>query len=437
MFCVPHDQIRHITLDRSVSEVARPVLSATPRPSRDRRRHRRRRADRVRDGVRVRRGRHQGRAGRSGQIGRGSSRIGEPAGSPTIPASSFVEVEKALGLRAAPPRVAGLAPRAASTSRRCSGGWRSSASSSRRVRWSSATTRSRRSVSSASRKRDATPDSMRRCSTPGAVGAEAGLAAPGIRARDGATIDPYRAALGLAARRGRARRADFRAIAGGADQVRPPDRRRPDTPAGRSAPTGSSSPPAGRRRSSKRCGGISGFDTATSRSRRPCRPRSGSGSAGAMRWCATRRSRRTSCGGWETSGCSWPAPTPSHAAGSPARQGDRAAHRSADVRAVDDVSGHLGHRAGVRLGAPYARTPTACRTSVRTGTIPHHLFAFGDSSHSVTGAYLASRILLRHHLDELEPPTRYSASVTAPVRRAGACRMEPCRQASSHLAEVS
>ena len=33
---------------------------------------------------------------------------------------------------------------------------------------------------------------------------------------------------------------------------------------------------------------------------------------------------------------------------------------------------------------------------------PRHLFAFGDSSHSVTGAYLASRILVRYHLDEVE-----------------------------------
>ena len=33
---------------------------------------------------------------------------------------------------------------------------------------------------------------------------------------------------------------------------------------------------------------------------------------------------------------------------------------------------------------------------------PHHLFAFGDSSHSVTGAYLASRLLLRHHLGEMD-----------------------------------
>lgn len=35
---------------------------------------------------------------------------------------------------------------------------------------------------------------------------------------------------------------------------------------------------------------------------------------------------------------------------------------------------------------------------------PRHLFAFGGgSAHSVTGAYLASRILLRHHLAETEP----------------------------------
>ena len=34
---------------------------------------------------------------------------------------------------------------------------------------------------------------------------------------------------------------------------------------------------------------------------------------------------------------------------------------------------------------------------------PRHLFAFGDASHSVTGAYLASRILLRHYLDEVDP----------------------------------
>ena len=34
---------------------------------------------------------------------------------------------------------------------------------------------------------------------------------------------------------------------------------------------------------------------------------------------------------------------------------------------------------------------------------PHHLFAFGDASHSITGAYLASRILVRQHFDEMDP----------------------------------
>ena len=34
---------------------------------------------------------------------------------------------------------------------------------------------------------------------------------------------------------------------------------------------------------------------------------------------------------------------------------------------------------------------------------PHHLFVFGDSSHSVTGSYLASRVLLRYFQDELDP----------------------------------
>jgi hypothetical protein len=34
---------------------------------------------------------------------------------------------------------------------------------------------------------------------------------------------------------------------------------------------------------------------------------------------------------------------------------------------------------------------------------PHHLFAFGDASPGVTGAYLASRVLLRHHFGEMDP----------------------------------
>ena len=37
---------------------------------------------------------------------------------------------------------------------------------------------------------------------------------------------------------------------------------------------------------------------------------------------------------------------------------------------------------------------------------PHHLFAFGDASRGVTGAFLAGRALLRHHVGRLEPADR-------------------------------
>jgi len=53
--------------------------------------------------------------------------------------------------------------------------------------------------------------------------------------------------------------------------------------------------------------------------------------------------------------------------------------------------------------APYARTGDGLPYIGPHRNFPHHLFAFGDSSRSLTGAYLASRALLRHHLEELEP----------------------------------
>lgn len=53
--------------------------------------------------------------------------------------------------------------------------------------------------------------------------------------------------------------------------------------------------------------------------------------------------------------------------------------------------------------AAYARTAEGLPYIGPHRNFPHHLFAFGDSSHSVTGAYLASRILLRHHLGKVEP----------------------------------
>jgi len=53
--------------------------------------------------------------------------------------------------------------------------------------------------------------------------------------------------------------------------------------------------------------------------------------------------------------------------------------------------------------AAYARTADGLPYIGPHRNFPRHLFAFGDSSHSVTGAYLASRILLRHYLGELDP----------------------------------
>ena len=53
--------------------------------------------------------------------------------------------------------------------------------------------------------------------------------------------------------------------------------------------------------------------------------------------------------------------------------------------------------------APYARTAAGLPYIGPHRNYPRHLFAFGDASHGVTGAYLASRVLLRHHLDEVDP----------------------------------
>jgi glycine/D-amino acid oxidase-like deaminating enzyme len=53
--------------------------------------------------------------------------------------------------------------------------------------------------------------------------------------------------------------------------------------------------------------------------------------------------------------------------------------------------------------APYARTADGLPYIGPHRNYPRHLFAFGDASHGVTGAYLASRILLRYHLDAVDP----------------------------------
>ena len=52
--------------------------------------------------------------------------------------------------------------------------------------------------------------------------------------------------------------------------------------------------------------------------------------------------------------------------------------------------------------SPYALTAEGVPYLGPHRNFPHHLFAWGDASRSVTGAYLASRVLLRHHLGETD-----------------------------------
>ncbi len=51
----------------------------------------------------------------------------------------------------------------------------------------------------------------------------------------------------------------------------------------------------------------------------------------------------------------------------------------------------------------YARTANGLPCIGPHRNYPHHLFAFGDASQGVTGAYLASKILVRQHFGEMDP----------------------------------
>ena len=53
--------------------------------------------------------------------------------------------------------------------------------------------------------------------------------------------------------------------------------------------------------------------------------------------------------------------------------------------------------------ADYARTTDGLPCIGPHRNFPHHLFAFGDASQGTAGAYLASRVLLRHHFEEMDP----------------------------------
>jgi glycine/D-amino acid oxidase-like deaminating enzyme len=65
-----------------------------------------------------------------------------------------------------------------------------------------------------------------------------------------------------------------------------------------------------------------------------------------------------------------------------------------------DISGILPQYG---WAADYARTAEGLPYIGAHRNFPHHLFAFGDSSRSVTGAYLASRVLVRQHFEEMDP----------------------------------
>jgi glycine/D-amino acid oxidase-like deaminating enzyme len=52
--------------------------------------------------------------------------------------------------------------------------------------------------------------------------------------------------------------------------------------------------------------------------------------------------------------------------------------------------------------ADYARTVDGLPYLGAHRNFPHHLFAFGDASHGVTGSYLASRVLLRQCSGEMD-----------------------------------
>ena len=54
-------------------------------------------------------------------------------------------------------------------------------------------------------------------------------------------------------------------------------------------------------------------------------------------------------------------------------------------------------------GADYARTTNGLPCIGAHRNYPHHLFAFGDASPGMTGSYLASRMMLRQHFEEMDP----------------------------------
>ena len=352
------DEVRPIALDRRVSEIARSLVSPPARSAVDAGRHRRRRADRLRDRVRVRGAGVEGRAGRSrsdrprqhrtgrrmdrrrsGRLlrrGREGARAARPRGTPgrswRRAALDFAALLRRLDIKCA------LEPQGAAIV--------------------ALTPRAGGAAEARAARRGATRASTRRCSTRARSKGELGLdAAAAIREPRGASVDPYRACLGLAAaaaERGARSSSDRRCgrsssaagrptciTAGGAIRTR--SRRRRDRRADA--------------RSSSRSSGTSGFArrylALTERVPAKIRQQLGRRDDGRARLGA---SRRTSSGGWTTSGCSWPgadAPSP------PVRQREKiVVQRTGQLMyelstIYPDISGILPEYG---WDAPYART---------------------------------------------------------------------------------
>ena len=217
-----------------------------------------------------------------------------------------------------------------------------------------------------------------------------------MRARDGFILDPYRACLGLAAAAVKRGATIFEQTR--AKKVRvgaPPRRSRSWTAALIKAATvdrrhrhrhgrvPAAAPPLQDARGLSRADRAdAGGDAQAGRQPR----RHGEGSRGRRPPRRVDRGR-AAAGGRRRSG---------RDAGAPARRGAGAAHRSADVRSVDDVSGH--RRAAARSGAgkrPYGETADGLPYIGPHRNYPRHLFALGGGGDSLTGAFLAARMLVR------------------------------------------
>ena len=237
-----------------------------------------------------------------------------------------------------------------------------------------------------------------------AIKSELGLdAAAGLRAKDGATVDPYRACLGLAAAAAQRGAVLFERSPCTKGDLQSQNRRsvhrrrqHPDEPRRRGHRDAD-------RRSSSRLRGTSGFAPPTSRRRHrwPAKIRQELGRREAVmrdygnpphmvRWVGDDRLL--------VSGADADAPPPRLRDKTIVQRTGQLMYELSTL--YPDISG-LQPEYG--WAADYARSADGLPCIGAHRNFPHHLFAFGDASHSITGAFLASRIIVRQHFDEMDP----------------------------------